>query len=374
MVRELVVAPNVWQQRLIDAIASIFLEHRKWAYWAWVDETLEREGLDASAVLASMPHEPVHRYGWLSPSPTTVVRPDFQFRLTVAGFSHVDGAQDLVAKQVALISALGEVRARTRLDPFSTEPPTVTSREVAGTLAAQLRRAPEPLERDDLEFLKREPSTWHCEVVNGSGTDWSIQLSAVVRRFAGVGSVEDYLDRLGQVLMAEAGGTPQAEFSSPFSLAAAFDYLDAVWQLKFQKPLVGPPGLERSARLVLGTATVEETDSALSALAEVLKALKVPGVPGLDGHPLQRLAPYLESVLPGEAMPRVKDAVAVFDAARKVRASAQHVGAQAAGITALQDLGLRYPVVDWPSAWKQIQRAVAAACDVVREELHATLG
>jgi hypothetical protein len=156
-------------------------------------------------------------------------------------------------------------------------------------------------------------------------------------------------------------------------MPAAFDYLDAVWRLRFGEPLVVPPGLERSARLVLDVATAEEADTALSALAEVLKNLKVPGVGGLGGHPLQRLAPYLETKLPEEAMPAVSQAVTILDAARQVRASLQHVGAQSRAVKAFTDLGLTYPVADWPLAWRQVQAAVAHSCDRLRQELHSTL-
>ena len=97
------------------------------------------------------------------------------------------------------------------------------------------------------------------------------------------------------------------------------------------------------------------------------------GVEGVGGHPLQRLVPYLETKLPEEAMPAVSQAVTILDAARQVRTSLQHVGAQPRAVKAVTDLGLTYPVADWPSVWRQLQAAVAHPCDKLRQELHSTL-
>ena len=69
----------------------------------------------------------------------------------------------------------------------------------------------------------------------------------------------------------------------------------------------------------------------------------------------------------------MSEAVSILDAARQVRASFQHVGVQPRAVNAFTDLGLTYPVADWPSAWGQIKRVVAHACDRLRQELHSTL-
>lgn len=164
-----------------------------------------------------------------------------------------------------------------------------------------------------------------------------------------------------------------SELNSPFTLPAAIDYLDAIWRLRFNEPLVEPPGLERSARIAFSVGTVEEADSALSALAEVLKTLNVPGMPDVGGHPLQRLVPFLRTCLPEVAMPAIQQAIIVLDAVRQVRASSQHIGTQSRAIAALDEIGLVYPIADWPAAWTHIQRTVAHSCDTIRQELHAGL-
>ncbi len=371
--RGLALPPTPQQKVLLDTIGSVFLQHGRWPAWAWVEEELERQDMDANAVLSSMPHEPTHGYGFVSPGRVRAPRPDFQLYLTIAGLHHVESASELVADHLALVSLLGSIRAQVALDPFDTERPRVTMKQVANAWFRDKGRPPAPINPSRLEFLSREPATWHCQLVDGSSPDWVIELSPIIRRFAGVSDVDDYLERLERILVVDAATDSGQVHTSPFTLPAALDYLDTVWRLKFGTGLLVPPGLERSARLALDAGTAEEVDSALSALSEVLKALNVPGQAGVGGHPLVRLVPFLRTHLAEEVMPRVEAAVAIFDAARQVRASAQHVGAQARGIAALTGLGLEYPVADWPSAWRQSQQAVAHACDVMRQEVHATL-
>jgi hypothetical protein len=84
------------------------------------------------------------------------------------------------------------------------------------------------------------------------------------------------------------------------------------------------------------------------------------------------MVPFLESHLPSEAMPRVAEAVERLDAARALRAGAQHLGARAEAVRAHTLLGLVYPAGDWSVAWGQVQATAAHAVDVIREELQAS--
>lgn len=358
--------PTDEQQLLLDKVAMIYLKHGKWPSWAWLEETLERQDLDAWTIVASMPAEPTHGYGFLFPVRPSAPQPQDQIGLRIAGLHHVELAAQLVSNLCTLIGALGTIRAGVALDPFANERPVATRQDIARRL-----HPPEPPEPSLLEFLAKEPATWQCQVIGDLNAEWGIQLAPVIRRFAGVRNVADYFDRLRSVLV-PAPLAHTAVPTSPFSLPAAIDYLDTVWRLSFNRQLVGFPGVERSARLAFDVSTPEEADSALSALAEVLKSLQVPGVAGVSGHPLQRIVPFLENHLPGEAIPRVMDAVERLNAARILRAAAQHAGAQADAVRAHTVLGLAYPVANWSAAWSQVQATVAHAMDVIREELQAS--
>jgi hypothetical protein len=283
----------------------------------------------------------------------------------------VKAAEVLVADHCMLINILGIIRSGISLDPFANERPRVTMADVSRALFTATGRPPAPIASSRLDFISHEPATWLCQLVDASDDDWTIELSPQVRQFGGIAGVEGYLERLALVLIPDTISADAAQLVSPFTLPASLDYLDTVWRLKFGDGLVVPPGVERAARLAFDVGSVEEADSALSALAEVFKNFQVPGTPGVGGHPLQRLGPFLATHVPPEVRPQVEHAIGVFDAARQLRASSEHFGAQPRAVAALGTLGLTYPVMDWPAAWHQIQRAVSHACDVIRLEIHA---
>jgi hypothetical protein len=358
--------PTAEQQRVLDLVADVYLHHAEWPGWAWLAETLDNDGLDAADIVASMPNELTAGYGYVwgyrQPTPS----PDTCIGLTIAGLSRVRKAGTVVNAFLNVLNALGIIRRGVQLDPFSVARPSATRQQVLGN------SMPLPPQHDRLIYplLVREPSTSRC-VLTPHTAEWQrIEIGPEVRRFVGMDSVEDYLERL-QVLLGPAPPETVREHHSPFTLPAAIDYLDVVWQLRFNLRLITPPGVERSALLAFPAGSADEADTRLSALAELLKCMQVPGVPGIGGHPLKRLAPFLESHLPAEAHPRVLQAVRTLNAARTLRAGAQHVGTRSETVEALGLLGLRFPVSDWSSAWEQIQVACADAFDAIRDELQA---
>lgn len=358
--------PTAEQQILIDLVGSVYLQYEQWPRWAYVEEKIERLDLDAAAVLASLPRD-THSYGavWLmrQGAPT----PDSRVGLTIAGLSRLTGAEAIVDAFIRLVGAMGTFRDGVELDPFSESRPEMARAEVVAR-AGELGVGEGLL----LDLMQKEPPTWHCQPNRSSPENWTIELAPVIRRFAGVSDVSDYLDRLSKYT-APPVAAPDEGFVSPFTLPASIDYLDAVWQLCYHQRLVVPAGVERSARLAFTATSAEEVDSRLSAVAEVLKNLQVPGVPGgKGGHPLQRLVPFLADTLPDEGVERVRAAVEVLDAARRIRAAGQHHSAQRLAIDAYQRLGLAYPVADWSAGWQRIQSAVTFAIDAIRDEIQAS--
>jgi hypothetical protein len=357
---------TVQQLTLIEAVASGFFLCGQWPDWEFVDETLENKGIDAIKVLASLPREHTHNYGYVA-AVSMLPRSDTEIILTIAGLSQVEKGKGLVDYFLGFVSALGNARINMRPVPRRASPPSVSRTELLTKVFGFPNMTTEEFV---LAAMIREPATWKCQLVPGSDDDWSIQLSPQVRRFAGVSTVEDYLARLRDLIQ-PVEPPAQETFVSPFTLPAAIDYLDVVWRLRFGKALVVPAGVERSARLAFDATTPEEADSRLSALAELLKNLQVDGTPGIGGGPLGRLVPFLTEKLPAESHQRITDAVATLDAARKLRVSGQHFSAQTDAVAAHRRLGLPYPVADWPGAWSQVQRAVTVAIDAIRDELFA---
>jgi hypothetical protein len=360
-------SPTPEQQLVLDWIGEVYLKYHKWPSWAWLEEKLERKNLNGYNVFSSFVHEASVGYGPIFPLRSPGPGPQDQVGLTVAGLAHVPLADTLVVAILKLISNLGIYRNNIQLDPFDPDRPKAPRESVLG---GGLEHSPHLFALPSL--LGKEPSAYHC-VFEPSLESWQfVALSPEVRRFAGVSTVDDYLERLS-TLLGHIKREDVQTYYSPFTLPASADYLDAVWRNKFNESLVNPPGVERSARLAFTAANAEEADSGLSALAELLKGLKVPGIPGLNaGHPLERLAPYLETTLAPETHDRIREAVSLLDAARQIRAGSQHAAAQAQSIECFGRLGISYPVYDWPAAWTRIQIVAAHAFNSIREEIQAS--
>ena len=359
--------PTPEQQLVFNSVAGVYLQHNgKWPAWAWLEEELERRDIDGAAVYSTFVHESSVGYGQVWPLRVPSPGPQDQIGLTLAGLAHADPARPLVVATLNLISALGTCRQNVTLDPFAAERPkaqraTVLQGRVDSSLYGGMV----------IKLLEKEPATWHCQF-NPPTEEWEVvELSPQVRRFAGVQTVDDYLQRL-KLVLGHKDEPERTTLRSPFTLPAAIDYLDVVWRLRFGEHLVSPPGVERSARLAFYATSAAEADSRFSALAELLKGLNVPGSPGVGGHPLARLGPFLESQLPVESHERIRDAVALLDAARQVRAGAQHQAALTRSIDGLNLLGIGFPVYDWPAAWHQVQIDTAHAFDSIRDEIQAS--
>ena len=75
MLKELQLPVTDEQRLFLETVGMIYLRHGQWPKWAWVDETLEREGISASAVLSSLRREPSHCYGAVWPNQLAVPQP-----------------------------------------------------------------------------------------------------------------------------------------------------------------------------------------------------------------------------------------------------------------------------------------------------------
>ena len=72
-------------------------------------------------------------------------------------------------------------------------------------------------------------------------------------------SIEDYIECLVDLFAPKEETVGPTE--SPFDLPASIDYLDAIWYRRFKRPLVRPPGVERSSRFVLAPISPADFDS-----------------------------------------------------------------------------------------------------------------
>ncbi len=353
------------QITLLRIVGDVVAESGQWPVYQYVEARMDDAGLDVDAVLRSMPSI---AYGQLDYS---LVRrghstsPETPVKLTIAGFAHLPEHAELVDMFLAVLNELANRRAEAAYEPHQVIEVIVSGSE----LLEQLGINSHPLAAILPDIIDGEPATWHGSGNLDSG-GWKHTVSPFVRRFRAVDSVDDYLRRLRAFIVP---ATPAAApvVVSPLGLAAAFDYLNVVWQLRFGVGLLTIPSAERSARLAFDAATAEEFDNRLSAMGEMFKGFDPPG----DDHQgsLQRLRTFLRENLPTEAMARVEPALATLRSSTHVRNASQHIDAATDAAMALPSLGLTYPITDFTHAWQTVQLHVTWALDTVRQEIQATL-
>jgi hypothetical protein len=252
---------------------------------------LDDHDLDIDAVLSSLP---TITEGQITYS---LVRRDrtggdaTPLSLTTAGLTHLERFEPVVRTLLRILDQLAEARAKVMFDPQNVVEVTIPidrltpGLDMSGMMSVDLRG-----------LLAAEPATWHNQVFQGEGSAWFIRVSPLIRRFRGVQTVEDYIDRLRAWIQPTVAAVPPPIPGSPFGLVAAVDYLDVVWRLKFGSPLVTLPGAERVAWLATEATSPAEFNGRLSALGEVLKGIVVPGA--AKDRPLRRLEALLTRDLP----------------------------------------------------------------------------
>src|SRR5262249_55968444 len=116
-------------------------------------------------------------------------------------------------------------------------------------------------------------------------------------------------------------------------------------------------------------------NSLMSALADVLGQIAKPRTgKALRTGALEDVRKYLDGELDPPAAARCSDAIGTLIKLRTIRHSIEHGDARARAIAAYAELGLSFPVVNWPEAWAQISAIACGSLDVLREEAHAGLG
>lgn len=353
------------QQTLLAIVGDAVLATGDWPVFQYVQAKLDDRGFDCDEVLSSLPSfSHMHlRYSLVWHDHTR--GEGSPVKLTVAGMAHLDTFASTVAM---FLRVLAELVARRAAAPY--EPGRVVITSFLGRqLVADLELDDEPLVHLLPQILNSEPATWHG-VQGETSPDWAYQLNGHLRHFCGVQEANDYLIRLRAWIM-PAEPTPAAQPVSPLGVVAAFDFLDAIWRLRFGKKMIYVPSAERAARLAFDVTTPDEFDNRLSALGELLKSMDVPGN-SRDGT-LTRLRQFLDAQLPEEAHSSVSAAIDILQAVTHLRNAGQHVDALRQAATALPALGLTFPILDHQDAWWAVQAQVRNALDRIRSEIAATL-
>lgn len=359
---------NPAERALLEVVGDCALRTGGWPIYQYVEAKLDDLNLDLAAVLASLPtiqETAGHtRYSLVWRDRTG--GESAPIKLTVAGLAHLPKFTSTVAMFLRVLNELAARRAAATFDPHA-----VVEVEVHGAeLVDRLALADLPLVGLLPELLAGEPATWHGSGHVTSDGAWLYKPQSFIRRFRGVTAVDEYVSRL-RTWLQPPENVPAPMLASPLDLAAAFDYLDVVWRLRFAAPLLHLPGAERTTRVAFDATTGEEFDNRLSALGELLKGMDVPG--DKRQVALRRLDTFLTAQMPAEAMPRVEQAIGVLQAATHVRNAGQHVDASGRAVAGLTTLGLGYPLTDYTDAWRRVRAQVVEALGVLREEIRATI-
>jgi hypothetical protein len=253
----------------------------------------------------------------------------------------------------------------------------VTSHEIgrwlAGSGPGNLQGpAAEVILRKVGQLLEHEPYLWH-----GFGRPelqserWELRIPVSIRDFRDVTTVEEYIDRLEQLV------APPEPPSQPLTAAAldipyAVSFADAVWESRTGFPLFARPDPASIARLTQACDSDGAFNSPMSALADVLSQVAKPGTGKAPrAGALEDVRKYLNGELEPSAAARCSDAIGTLIKLRTIRHSIEHGDARAKAVAAYADIGLAFPITSWPRAWAQISEITCGALDTLREEAHA---
>lgn len=162
---------------------------------------------------------------------------------------------------------------------------------------------------------------------------------------------------------------------SPLSLPEQLDFLDAVWRVAFQQPLLRLESSAHAAGLALGCSSREELTARLSDLADVLNGLHVPReLLGSDGAgargSLTRVERALEATgLDQDGKDRVATAMASLRSVVRIRVGLQHADAAHELHEHFNKLKIAYPSTDWGRTWHQVRARTIDALVLVRDEV-----
>jgi hypothetical protein len=343
-----------------------------WPVFQYVEGVLHQEhGLDAERLLWECPRIRLGlgpgSYGWIFPEGGHLRGPDTKIRLSLAGMALVSEAASEVEVFMDTLAFLIAKERQFVPNPSTVVAVEVWSGDVRGTLEQQWDMQDEQLLVSIRRLMAAEPATWHCQTVDEHGGAWRVSLSPLVRRFAGVATIADYVQRVFDLNVPEVA-VQAPLFPSSLSLPEAIDYLNAVWRVGpgAGKPLIRISRAEAAAKLALTCATVDELESRLSALAGILGQLQLPAETG--DKKLVDLRALLGHMVSEDAT-RAQDAVDVLRDLVALRVWRQHPGTEEAGNAAARRLGIVFPSAEWGVIWDQIRERAVAALSAIREEI-----
>lgn len=343
---------------------------KRWPTWQWVRWQADQLELDAEAVLRRLPtwqhHYRAFRTDELGGS-FVLAKP---IELTVRGLAAV-GDTELVPVFLAALAAGAEHQASVEPDPHAMLPATLRALELVNRV--ELRSGRQALQWEPLRtMLLREPPTWSGHFADASTWVWDVT-NAPLRSFVGVSTVEDYLERLDDLIGVRRPALTSAPVP-PLALFDALDHLDAEWTVRTGQRLLQAHRLTRPAQLSQPVTSAAEFEAACSALDDLLKQMRPQPSPAQpDEGTLAQLDRRLSQLLPKEVAARTADALGVLRRVNALRVGQQHSGSKPyqRQQRARRELGLADSPGDWSGDWQRLQHALLDALRVLRDAVAA---
>lgn len=373
---------NADQQAMIDIIAETWLSLGRWPVYDYVSrKLLAATGADPISVLTFLPvirkpvgHGTYHLVTGEEGGP--FAERAKRIGLTIGGLFHNRHGRHTAKELVQIIGAIAELDANLAPDPDRAIDLDIPLADLLPRHTGLGQMEPREVARS----LSAEPPLWGA-VQPSDGGIHRVRPDSRLSGFRGVSEPDDYLRRCVVFLRAHnpsAGIAPAVR--SPLDLPEAIGYLDVVWRLRYDTPLLTSLKPAAAAKLALPCASGDEFDSRLSALADVLSQIRVdlPAEADRDSKDLKekslaRLQRRLrtEPGLTEESKRRIDEAIDTLRVAIRIRVAGQHSGLDREVAHAFAALGMTYPPRDPVEAWEQIRTRCANALDAIREELQA---
>jgi hypothetical protein len=256
---------------------------------------------------------------------------------------------------------------------------TVTSEEIAKQLltASIAGTSAPPVDATMLKLrqvLGHESFLWSAiSQPDPANPDWTLQVPAVLRGYRDVSTIDDYLDRLLELVAPAGTEAPVAWSPGALDIPNAVGYLDAVWKNRTGARMFVNLDPASIARLTQGCKSEDEFNSLMSALADVLGRVVRPGQAAPPQQTaLEAVQGYLASALDSEVADRVTG-VPATDATRRagretgVRELAEWMNPVIHGYrTEMNGLLRRINTYLWARATGERERRARGAADGLR--------
>jgi uncharacterized protein (TIGR02391 family) len=194
---------------VIDFVHTFLRDNGRWPIGDYVARKLGGR-IDLDALVRSLPVLPSSHYGPILPSSGGFVDPREPLKVTLAGLAQVPTASGTVASVLGLIVDLAERYVALPPDPDQPVEMAVRWSDLAGLILGRVD-GDSKLDVDiALAVFAGEPPGWFSYRLGNEPSDVTWEVSSNIGWYAGLESVEDYLDLVAHRHGWSPGTAPQA--------------------------------------------------------------------------------------------------------------------------------------------------------------------